>query len=170
MLHVARSICDAPRWLGLWAQLPLQVNSPAPATKYTRHPCTKGVRSACTNGETRMSVTPSALHSLVARSTASSRTACSAFFLALLRWMRPFLALKQDERVTTDVSFAACMQRMEPSGQQHIATTNLLRVAAVQTGPEMGCCCIGDWNSGRGGVGRAAFVDGSPSSTTGASV
>ena len=97
-------------------------------------------------------------------------------FSALLRWVRPFtspfpcLGLKQDERVTTDVSFAACMQRMEPSGQQHIATTNLLRVAAVQTGPEMGCCCIGDWNSGRGGVGRAAFVDGSPSSTTGASV
>ena len=140
MLHVARIICDAPRWLGLWAQLPLQVNSLAPATKYTRHPCTKGVRSACTNGETRMSVTPSALHSLVARSTASSRTACSAFFLALLRWVRPFLGLKQDERVTTDVSFAACMQRMEPSGQQHIETTNLLRGAAVQTGSEMGCC------------------------------
>jgi hypothetical protein len=50
------------------------------------------------------------------------------------------LGLKQDERVTTDVSFAACMQRMEPSGQQHIETTNLLRGAAVQTGSEMGCC------------------------------
>ena len=83
MLHVARSICDAPRWLGLWAQLPLQENSVAPARKYTGHPCTKGVRSACTNGETRMSVTPSAFHSLVASSTAPSRTACSAFFSLL---------------------------------------------------------------------------------------
>ena len=81
-----------------------------------------------------MSVTPSAFHSLVASSTASSRRACSALFLALAalrRWMRADLGLKQDERVKTDVSFAACMQRMEPSGQQHIATTNLMGFGAV---------------------------------------
>ena len=76
-----------------------------------------------------MSVTPSAFHSLVASCTASSRTACSALLLALLRSLRAlraaFLGLKQDERVKTDVSFAACMQIMEPSGQQHVARTNL---------------------------------------------
>ena len=48
MLHVARGICDAPRWLGVWAQLRLQEKSLAPATKYTGHLSTKAVCSAST--------------------------------------------------------------------------------------------------------------------------
>lgn len=109
MLHVARSICDAPRWLGLWAQLPLQEKSLAPATKYTGHLSThlsmKAVCSASTNRETRMSVTPIAFHSSFACTTTAGRTAPSASVLALsLLLLVPvflpvFLSLKQDQCV-----------------------------------------------------------------------